>query len=414
MRSILRADQNAWREKLRPLKRAVETMWYRCCVILIQPANYLLHFMCRQRVRPRSVLHVSGMVHVPWQTTRLLRRHGWTADYLAIGRSPIWDQADYCRVPKTIWWDAFDEFIWLWRVAARYEIVHLHFMITVTRIGWELAWLKRMGRFVVVHWRGCEIRDREKNMMLHPEINLCQQCDYDPRPCQSIANQRRRSLAARYGDCFLATTPDLLDFAPQATHLPFFHPEVEPQPVRQRPSEEPLRLAHVTVHPGLEGTDDIRRTVERLQRKGRRIIFQALSWVRPQEVLSAFAEADLAIGKMKMGYYANAQIESMVMGVPTITYVRPELMTAELQNSGFIFSTLQELENTLEHYLDHPEELARKRAIARLSILRIHENDVITRQLATFYDDLKSGRKPEKLFRPSDKKHEACPQTPKY
>ena len=54
------------------------------------------------------------------------------------------------------------------------------------------------------------------------------------------------------------------------------------------------------------------------------------------QVIKAFSEADLAIGKMKMGYYANTQIESMVIGVPTITYVRPEFITKELQDSGFI------------------------------------------------------------------------------
>ncbi len=385
----MRADRRAWRESLRPAKRAIEDVWYRGCVLLLQPANLVVQLLVRRRVRPRSVLHVSGMVHVAWQTARLLRKHGWSADYLAMGRSPIWDKADFCRVPKSVWWDAFDEFVWIWRVVARYEILHLHFMTTVTRIGWELPWLKRMGRKVVVHWRGCEIRDRAKNMTLHPEINLCQECDYNPRPCESSLNERRRALAAQYGDFFLVTTPDLLDFAPDAVHLPFFSPDVQPPPARKGREGRPLRVVHVTVHPGLEGTAEIRRTVERLQRKGRQIEFKALSWVKPQEVLDAFAEADLAIGKMRMGYYANAQIESMAMGVPTITYVRPQWMTPELRESGFIFSSLNNLEETLEYYLGHLEELERKRAIARTSILRLHNNDAIAVRLAAIYEALK-------------------------
>jgi glycosyltransferase involved in cell wall biosynthesis len=129
-------------------------------------------------------------------------------------------------------------------------------------------------------------------------------------------------------------------------------------------------------------------TVERLRKKGRSIEFEVLSWVTPQQVLEAFSRADLAIGKMKMGYYANAQIESMTMGVPTITYVRPELMTDELRRSGFIFSTLVDLEATLEHYLDHPQALAEKRAIARESVLRLHDNDRVTRQLAAVYEEV--------------------------
>lgn len=381
--------QKNWRRKLAPIKRFVETGWYLSCVLLLQPANYVMYLFCRQRKRPNSVLHISGMVHVAWQTTRLLRSKGWDADYLAIGRSPIWDKADYCRVAKSVWWDAFDEFVWVWLRASQYESVHLHFMMTLTRSGWELAWLKRMGRHVVVHWRGCEIRDRQKNLALHPVVNLCQHCDYDPRPCGTRANEHRRALAAKYGDAFLVTTPDLLDFAPHATHLPFFQPDLPVLARRSARLNAPLRLAHVTVHPGLEGTEEIRHIVERLQRKGRKIEFQALSWVRPDQVLEAFAEADLAIGKMKMGYYANAQIESMAVGVPTITYVRPEFMTEDLRKSGFIFSTLGELEDTLEHYLDHPEELSKKRSVARSSILRLHNNDDVVSRLAAIYNGLR-------------------------
>lgn len=354
---------------------------------MLQPLNFLLAIVLRHRVRPRSVLHISAMVHVPWQTTRLLRAQGWRADYLAIGKSPIWDQSDYCRLEKRPALDAFDEFLWLWSVLARYSVVHLHFMKTLSRTGWELRWLKRAGVKIVVHWRGCEIRDRERNMALHPGNNLCQECDYQPPICKLEINQRRRELAKRYGDAVLVTTPDMLDFVPEAMHLPFFAPaEAPPTAARQR--DGALKLVHVTVHQGLEGTRAIREVVGRLQRKGHAIDFRVLSWVKPVEVLRAFADADLAIGKMKMGYYANAQIESMTMGTPTITFVRPEFMTEELRRSGFIFATPDSLEEVLEHYLTHPAELEAKRAIARESVLRLHDNRAIAARLSDVYERL--------------------------
>jgi hypothetical protein len=328
------------------------------------------------------------MIHVPWQTTRLLRAQGWRADYLAIGTSPIWDQADFCREEKRPAFDAFNEFFWFWRVLARYSILHLHFMKTLSRTGWELYWLKRMGRKIVVHWRGCEIRDRERNMALHPEVNLCQECDYQPPICKLEINQQRRRLAKRYADTAFVTTPDMLDFAPGAMHLPFFAPEQSPPPKATSNRGDAFRLVHVTVHQGLEGTRTIRDVVERLQRKGYNIEFQALSWIKPDEVLQAFAQADMAIGKMKMGYYANAQIESMTMGVPTVTFVRPEFMTEELRRSGFIFATLGNLEEILEHYLTHPHALEAKRAVARASILSLHDNETIAAGLSRTYESL--------------------------
>ena len=93
----------------------------------------------------------------------------------------------------------------------------------------------------------------------------------------------------------------------------------------------------------------------------------------------------MSIGKMKMGYYANAQIESMLCGVPAITYVREQFMTEELRQSGFIFTDMAQLEETIEYYLTHPEALSEKRRQARSSVIRLHDNKAISRQFTEIY-----------------------------
>jgi hypothetical protein len=95
--------------------------------------------------------------------------------------------------------------------------------------------------------------------------------------------------------------------------------------------------------------------------------------------------ADLSIGKMKMGYYANAQIEALCCGVPTITYVRDEFMSDALRETGLIFATLDTLESTIEHYLRKPKELQDKRRQASAGIRRLHDNDALVGRLARIY-----------------------------
>jgi Glycosyl transferases group 1 len=190
----------------------------------------------------------------------------------------------------------------------------------------------------------------------------------------------------------LVTIPDLLDFHSDAVHLPLLAPadEVLPQPRGTLwPQRDRFKIVHVTTHPGLEGTTHIRRAVDRLRDRGYPLEFVFLHLVPPGRVLREYADADLAIGKMKMGYYANAQIESMALGVPTVTYVRDEFMTDELRDSGFIFATLDTLEGVLEHYLLHPEQLAEKRAKARRSILALHDNDELARRLLKLYAEVR-------------------------
>jgi hypothetical protein len=388
-RAALRGAAIAMRNGLDALALAV--LW---------PLNQVLVRVRRSAFTPGAVLHVSYMVHIPWLTVNVLRAHGLKADYMAIGDSPVWNTCDF-RVPYSPWpvIRVVQQMWWFWGVMAKYEIVHLHFMVTLTSTGWELPLLKKMGRKIVVNYRGCEARDREMNMRLHPDSNICEECDYwvDTEArymCQLDLIANRRAAAARYGDLVLVTTPDMRDFMPDAIHFPFFAPQDHQLPFRSAAGLDatgPLRIVHATNHPGIEGTRVIREVLERLDAKGYSLESVFLEGVPHDVVIHELASADLAIGKMKMGYYANAQIESMMLGVPTVTFVRPEFMTTDLEESGFIICELAELEEVLEHYLRHPEELSYKRARARPSIEELHNNGELARRLIGIYQQLAAG-----------------------
>lgn len=349
--------------------------------------NLFLIQTMKDRVVSNSVLHISHRVHIPYYMTRILRRHGIQADYLALNdNSSSWDQFDFlfprtARIPLRI-----EEFLFFWRVIAKYKIIHSHFGLTLSTSGWELPLLKKMGRRIIVHYRGCEARNQARNMELHPAINICQECDYNGMICRVGA--KRVALAQIYGDAFIVTTPDMKDFMPDAIHLPFFLPEVdyeEYKSIERSLSGRPFKIVHATNHPGIEGTRHIQSAVDSLKTKGYDIDFVFLKGVDPEKILEEIRTADLTIGKMKMGYYANAQIESMFLGVPAVTYVRPEFITPELKESGFIFTNLRGLESTLEYYILNPAELTQKRNTARDSILNLHNEELLTRILLSIY-----------------------------
>ncbi len=377
------------------MKRLLWNLIYQGTLIFLYPINYFLSKKRKRIWYENSVLHISYMVHIPYFTVIILRKFGMKADYLAVGTSEVWDKCDLQK-PTSRWppIQAFQEFFFLWKVVAKYKVVHLHFATTMSISGWDLRFLKIMGRKVVIHYRGCEIRDRERNMSLHPEFNICQECNYNASICKSKIIKRRNKMAEKYGDLFLVTTPDLKDFVPEAEHFPFFAPEISCQDFsvqhNKRIGKDDIKIVHATNHAGIEGTKYIGEAIHHLKEKGYKIDFVFLSGVPYERVLEEYKDADLSIGKMKMGYYANAQIESMFFEVPTITYVRPEFMNNELKNSGFIFTTIKDLEKTLEYYLTHPEELANKKRITRASILRLHDNEKLAKQLINLYARISS------------------------
>ena len=70
----------------------------------------------------------------------------------------------------------------------------------------------------------------------------------------------------------------------------------------------------MTNQPGIEGTAEIAAAIEAVKAKGHDVAFEWLHNVPHADVMAALGQADLAVGKMKMGYYANAQIETMSDG----------------------------------------------------------------------------------------------------
>lgn len=330
------------------------------------------------------------MVHIAYYTVKILRENGVKADYLAIGEPGMWP-ADYTFSKSYGHISAKErlrEFIFFWKVVAKYDIIHSHFMMTLTDTAWELKFFKLLGGKWVVHGRGCAERDKEKNILLHPKMNICENCDYNARLCKDPVNVFRRKLTVEKADYILVTTPDMKDFWPQAQHMPFFCPPVSMQHVSEVAKPEKFRIIHVTNHPGIEGTSFITKAINNLNNKGYNIEFIHLSGVDNETVLNSYKNADLSVGKMKMGYYANAQIESLYYGVPAVTYIRKEFITPELENSGLILSSIETLEETIQFYIDYPEALLKKKNLALQSVLKLHNNKEIALRYKKIYQTI--------------------------
>lgn len=80
------------------IKLILKRIWYffyAITIFFLNPLNYLMVFLPRKNQYPNSVLHISYMVHVAYQTTRFLRLVGVKADYLATGSSKTWDKSDF-------------------------------------------------------------------------------------------------------------------------------------------------------------------------------------------------------------------------------------------------------------------------------------------------------------------------------
>jgi glycosyltransferase involved in cell wall biosynthesis len=319
------------------------------------------------RTKVRSVVHVGYISTKQYMLSRVMREQGLRANYLAINTTPN-DRlnlgCDYSipmgmgrlrRLMREVWL--------FWRVLAWHDVVHYHFNAFLVGDGVELPYLKRMGKLVVFHFRGCDVRDRTTNMTKNPALNLCQECDYPVGSCDTDYQRQRLAKVRRYGDMFFVTTPDMRDFWPDAEHIPFIAPYgVDFDAIVPAPrTDGVLRVVTSSNHPGLDGVPHIREAVSRLQSEGYAIELVEIVKKPYFEALAIYKSADVFVGKLRMGYYNNANIETMLMGVPNMSYIRSEFMDS-INDCPIIVTKPDDVYEKLAEWAAKPDEL---RALGR-------------------------------------------------
>jgi hypothetical protein len=135
------------------------------------------------------------------------------------------------------------------RNLGRWDLYHFHFGRTlIPPHNVDLPLYRSLGRRVVFHYHGCDVRDRAHMLRAHTHAT-CTECD----PFCNPARQKRiLASAARWADAELVSTPDLLESAPRARHLPVAL-DLADYPFTP-PSGPPRRVVHAPTNRLIKGT----------------------------------------------------------------------------------------------------------------------------------------------------------------
>src|SRR5436190_9030172 len=99
----------------------------------------------------------------------------------------------------------------------RHDVFHFHFGRTlIPPHNFDLPLYRALGKKLVFHYHGCDVRNRAHMLATHARAT-CTECDPF---CIPARQQRILASAKRHADAELVSTPDLLESAPAARHLP--------------------------------------------------------------------------------------------------------------------------------------------------------------------------------------------------
>ncbi|MBX3308845.1 MAG: glycosyltransferase [Cryobacterium sp.] len=188
---------------------------------------------------------------------------------------------------------------------------------------------------------------------------------------------RNAALVAESGLPVFVSTPDLLEWLPQATWCPVV---VDPavwraDPTRKKSGGPPV-VVHAPSRAWLKGTDRIEPMLHRLSEEG--VIDYRRSLGTPHELMPAmYADADIVLDQFALGSYGVAACEAMASGRLVMCHVdestRDQVRDLTGSDVPLHEATIETLESELRRAAAEPEEFDGLRAAGPAFVDEVHD-----------------------------------------
>ncbi|GIQ68489.1 glycosyltransferase family 4 protein [Xylanibacillus composti] len=238
------------------------------------------------------------------------------------------------------------------KVLDRYDIFHFHFSSTFLPDNSDLKLLTSMGKKVIIHHRGSEVRRLSIAKKLNPYARV------KPRWTDEriLADLKRISESASHAIIpyyellpYIKPFYKYIHFLPNAVDLNAIQPAY--------PSGTgPVRIVHAPTNQYVKGTEFIEAAIAQLKREGLDFQFTLIQKMPHDKAKAAYQQADLVIDQLHIGDYGMVSIEAMAMGKAVVCYMRKDLIP-KYPGLPIVSANPDTLTDTLRHLLRKPHLL---------------------------------------------------------
>lgn len=255
----------------------------------------------------------------------------------------------------------------------------------------DLPLLKAAGKALFVTYQGDDARQGDFCRANFPisHVDEVEPGYYSPEG--DAAKRQAIATIARHVDGVYGLNPDLMHVLPaHAKFMPYA--SVDPAAWTPAPAANAVPLVlHAPSHRGVKGTPHVLAAVERLRAEGVAFEFRLVENLPHAEARRLYAQADLVIDQLLIGWYGALAVEAMALGKPVVCYLRdedlgfiPAEMRAELP---LIRATPTSIEAVLREWLTTRRgELAARGMASRGFVERWHDPRRIAEGLKADYE----------------------------
>jgi hypothetical protein len=273
-------------------------------------------------------------------------------------------------------------------VLYNYDIFQFYFGFSFFRENLQdIPLLKKIGKKIFFYFCGCDVRDSKKTIEKY-QYNACKECW--PMFCNPNRN-RAVEYALKYADAVFVSTPDLLEFVPNASLL--LQPidlEIMRSFCKQSPylkDKQTFVIAHAPTSTSIKGTKYINTAVAELKDQGYCVELILIQNKTQQETLEICQTADLVIDQLLIGAYGQVSVEMMALGKPVICYLREDLISLYPEPPPIINANPDNILSVLKSILDNREALINIGEKGKEYVARYHDHLLIAQKMIDFYNN---------------------------
>lgn len=252
--------------------------------------------------------------------------------------------------------------------------------------GFDIRILKLFGKKVVLHYQGCELRDRFNQ---HAQV-VCANCKRKEVYCRSYrADGRRKRILSnsRKADALIVTTPDLKEYLKplESTWIPKIYLNNSTHSSKKLPQSGKLKIIHAPSNRSIKGSDKIIEVITDHPDKFELILLENVS---REEVYRNAMQADIAVDQIRIGWYGNFAVEMMSIGLPVICYINEVFIPDSRDDFPIINANPQNIENVLLAIYQDRNIANTKKALNANYLKKHHSEEAIAEKLKSVYDKI--------------------------
>ena len=254
--------------------------------------------------------------------SRAERKLGLTSDvavFTPSGYGYGFDIDIRARPTDPLWRQFGRRLSFLRRAVDAYDIFHFNFgqtILSIRRFGRvvdELAWLRRREKTILFTYQGSDVRSSDH-------------CPCTRLECRQLDRYRRLAAgrALRYGDRVFYQNPDLRQWLPGASFLPYAAVDPSELRVEPLPARKEIVVVHAPTDRVIKGTQYVIEAVDMLRSEGVPIRLDLVEGVSREVALKRLASADLLVDQLMLGWYGTVAVEAMALGRPVMAYIHED------------------------------------------------------------------------------------------